>query len=255
MTPIIEPRILTADLGDGVVQLTLNRPDKLNALDLAMVEALHEALGAVESTAARAVVLTGAGERAFVAGADIAELKERGALEALAGINTRLFRRVETFPVPIVAAVRGYALGGGCELALACDLRVGGPGTRFALPEADLGIIPAAGGTQRLPRIVGLGRAKELVLLGDRIRGDEAFRIGLLNRYVEDHEILDTAVALARRIAERGPLAIRMAKLALNASAGIDADTGTVLESVAQASCFESADKHARMQAFLDRKR
>jgi enoyl-CoA hydratase len=250
-------RILTEDLGEGVVQLTLNRPEKMNALDLQMVEALHGALEALERAASlRAIVLTGAGERAFVAGADIAQLKARGALDALSGINTRLFRRVETFPVPVIAAVRGYALGGGCELALACDLRVGGPSTRFAQPEADLGIIPAAGATQRLPRIVGLGRAKELVLLGDRIHGEEAHRLGILNRYVEDdEEILPTAHRLAHRIAQRGPLAIRMAKLTLNASVGIDADTGMMIESLAQATCFESEDKHARMQAFLDRKK
>lgn len=250
-------RILTDDLGEGVIQLTLNRPDKMNALDLQMVEALHEALASLEQASSlRAIVLTGAGERAFVAGADIAQLKARGALDALAGINARLFRRVETFPVPVIAAVRGYALGGGCELALSCDIRVGGPSTRFAQPEADLGIIPAAGATQRLPRIVGLGRAKELVLLGDRIRADEAYRIGILNRLCDtDEEILPTAHKLAHRVAQRGPLAVRLAKMTLNASVGIDADTGIMLESIAQASCFESEDKHARMQSFLDRKK
>ena len=251
-----EPRILTQDLGDGVTVVTLNRPAKMNALDQSMVDAMHQVLGELEkSQTLRAVVLTGAGQKAFVAGADIAQLKARTAADALRGINAKLFQRIENFCVPVIAAVRGYALGGGCELALSCDLRVGGPSTRFGQPEADLGIIPAAGATWRLPRIVGLGKAKELVLLGERVRGEEAYRIGLLNRLVPDEEVLDTAIAMAQRIAARGPTAIRLAKIALNTANAIDATTGVAFESVAQATCFESADKHARMQAFLDRKK
>ncbi len=247
--------VLIEDIDPGVVQLTLNRPDKLNALDDAMVRALHDALDTVQRNEdARAVVLTGAGEKAFVAGADIAALKARGAREALAGINARLFRRVETLPIPIIAAVRGYALGGGCELALACDLRVGCARSTFGQPEADLGIIPAAGATWRLPRVVGLGRAKEMVLLGERIRGEEAQRLGLLNRLVEPDEVLPTAIDMARRIALRAPMAVRLSKLALNAATGLDAESAVLFESIAQAICFESDEKHRRMQAFLDKR-
>jgi enoyl-CoA hydratase len=190
-----------------------------------------------------------------VAGADVAELKARGAREALAGINARLFRRVESFPATVIAAIRGFALGGGCELALACDLRVGGPSAVFGQPEADLGILPAAGATWRLPRIVGLGRAKELILLGERIGAEEAHRVGLLNRLVgSDEEVMGEAVRLARRAAQRSPMAVRLAKLALQVGQGADVDTAMAFESAAQAVCFESDDKHQRMERFLSRK-
>ncbi len=251
-----QERVLVEDQGAGVVLVTLNRPEKLNALDLAMVQGLHAALDALElrGLEVRAVVLTGAGDKAFVAGADIAQLKERGAVEALAGINSRLFRRVECFPAPVIAAVKGWALGGGCELALACDLRVGGPKATFGQPEADLGILPAAGATQRLPRIVGLGRAKEIVLLGERIKAQEALAVGILNRLVETtEEVVPEALKMARRVAERAPMAVRLAKVSLNAALGLDVDSGLMLESVAQAVCFESEDKRARMQDFLDK--
>ena len=247
--------VLVEAQGQGVVLVTLNRPKKLNALDLTMVQTMHGVLDRLEvEGGVRAVVLTGAGEKAFVAGADIAELKARGAADALASINSRLFRRVETFPAPVIGAIKGYALGGGCELALACDLRVGGPRAVFGQPEADLGILPAAGATQRLPRIVGLGRAKEIVLLGERIRSEEALRLGLLTRLVEEtDEVIPEALRLARRIAERAPMAMRLAKISLNAAFNMDMDTGLVLESISQAICFESEEKHARMEAFLNR--
>jgi enoyl-CoA hydratase len=248
--------VMVEEWGDGVVGLTLNRPEKLNALNLALVQALGAALDGLELRGdVRAVVLTGAGEKAFVAGADVAELKARGAREALAGINARLFRRVESFPATVIAAIRGFALGGGCELALACDLRVGGPSAVFGQPEADLGILPAAGATWRLPRIVGLGRAKELILLGERIGAEEAHRIGLLNRLVgSDEEVMGEAVRLARRAAQRSPMAVRLAKLALQVGQGVDVDTAMAFESAAQAVCFESDDKHQRMERFLSRK-
>jgi enoyl-CoA hydratase len=248
--------VMVEEWGEGVVGLTLNRPEKLNALNLALVQELGAALDALELRGdVRAVVLAGAGEKAFVAGADVAELKARGAREALAGINARLFRRVESFPATVIAAIRGFALGGGCELALACDLRVGGPSAVFGQPEADLGILPAAGATWRLPRIVGLGRAKELILLGERIGAEEAHRVGLLNRLVgSDEEVMGEAVRLARRAAQRSPMAVRLAKLALQVGQGADVDTAMAFESAAQAVCFESDDKHQRMERFLSRK-
>jgi enoyl-CoA hydratase len=248
--------VVVEEWGEGVVGLTLNRPEKLNALNLALVQELGAALDALELRGdVRAVVLAGAGEKAFVAGADVAELKARGAREALAGINARLFRRVESFPATVIAAIRGFALGGGCELALACDLRVGGPSAVFGQPEADLGILPAAGATWRLPRIVGLGRAKELILLGERIGAEEAHRVGLLNRLVgSDEEVMGEAVRLARRAAQRSPMAVRLAKLALQVGQGADVDTAMAFESAAQAVCFESDDKHQRMERFLSRK-
>ncbi|HEX5139190.1 MAG TPA: enoyl-CoA hydratase-related protein, partial [Planctomycetota bacterium] len=199
-------------------------------------------------------VFTGAGDKAFIGGADIAQLRERNAMDALRTINAALFGKIEALPFPTIAAVRGYCLGGGCELAMCCDLRVAGEGAKFGQPEVALGIIPAAGGTQRLPRLVGLGRAKELVLTGRTIDAREAERIGLVNRVVPDDEALDAAKALARQILAQGSLAVRLAKLNLNNSARTGQDSGLLLEQVSQAVLFESEEKRRRMTEFLEKR-
>jgi enoyl-CoA hydratase/carnithine racemase len=220
-----------------------------------MVRELSGVLTALESDpTVGAIILTGAGDKAFVAGADIEELKARDAIGSLAAINARLFRQIETFPAPVIAAIRGFALGGGCEMALACDLRVCGTSAKFGQPEVGLGIIPAAGGTQRLPRLIGLSHAKDLVLTGRIIDAEEALRMGLVNRMVPDDQVLDAARTLAQTILEKGALAVRMAKLALNAALP-GFEVGQTLESVAQALLFETPEKHRRMQEFLDRKK
>lgn len=235
--------------------ITLNRPDVRNALNLEMVRELSDVLTELESdSTVGAIILTGAGDKAFVAGADIEELKARDALGSLAAINARLFRQIETFPAPVIAAIRGFALGGGCEMALACDLRVCGTSAKFGQPEVGLGIIPAAGGTQRLPRLIGLSHAKDLVLTGRIIDADEALRMGLVNRVAPDDQVQDAARTLAQTILEKGALAVRMAKLALNAALP-GFEVGQTLESVAQALLFETPEKHRRMQEFLDRKK
>jgi len=240
----------------GVASIVLNRPDVRNAIDKAMIDDLHRAL---DELAARddvaALVLSGAGGKAFAGGADIAQLRERRSAEALQAINARLFLRVEEFPVPAIAAVTGFALGGGCELAMACDLRVAGRSAKFGQPEVGLGIIPAAGGTQRLPRLVGLGRAKELIYTGRMIDAAEAERIGLVNFVVDDDQVLARASALAAEIAKQGRAAVRLAKVALNASSRTGQDTGFLVEQVAQAVLFDSADKDARMSAFLAKRK
>jgi enoyl-CoA hydratase len=246
--------VVRIEVSGGIAVVTLNRPDKRNALNLEMVRALHDALGSLEGDAGlRAVIVTGAGDH-FAAGADIAELRERRAGDALASINGALFNRVEDLAVPVIAAVRGFALGGGCELAVACDLRVAGASARLGQPEVGLGILPGAGATHRLPRLVGLGRAKELILTGRLVTADEALAMGLVNRVVDDAQVLDRARDLAAGIAEQGADAVRLAKLALNAQRhGLEA--GRILESAAQALLFESAEKERRMTDFLDRKR
>lgn len=237
-----------------IVIVTLTRPEVKNAINKAMVTELHAAFDALrEDTEAGCVILTGQGDD-FAAGADIAELRERKALESLAAINNALFNKIELNPAPVIAAIRGYALGGGCELSLACDIRVGGKSAKMGQPEVNLGIIPAAGGTQRLPRIVGLGRAKELVLTGWIIEAAEAHRIGLLNHVVEDAEVMNQALKIAETICKKGPLAIRVAKQALNQSSRTGLETGLVFESVAQAMLFESEDKMKRMTDFLEKK-
>ena len=239
---------------DRIVVVTLKRPEVKNAINKAMVSELHDAFDKLrEDTNVGCVILTGQGDD-FAAGADIGELRERKALESLAAINNALFNKIELNPAPVIAAIQGYALGGGCELTLACDIRVGGKSAKMGQPEVNLGIIPAAGGTQRLPRIVGLGRAKELVLTGWIIEAPECHRIGLLNHVVEDAEVMPQALKIASTICKKGPLAIRVAKQALNQSSRTNLETGLQFESVAQAMLFESEDKMQRMTAFLEKK-
>ena len=234
--------------------VTLRRPEVKNAINKAMVAELTHAFDSMRDSDIGCVILSGDGPD-FAAGADIAELRERKALESLAAINSALFAKIENFPAPVIAAVRGYALGGGCELTLACDIRLAGESAQFGQPEVNLGIIPAAGGTQRLPRIVGLGRAKELVLTGFIIDAQEAYRIGLVNKVHPDAEVMAAARKMAITIIKKGPLAVRMAKAALNQSARMGLDSGLAFESTAQALLFESEDKHKRMTDFLEKKK
>ncbi len=247
---------ITLDVGaDGIASLVLNRPEKRNAIDQAMIDDLHRGLDALDGRDdVKVLILSGAGGKAFAAGADIGQLRDRKAPEALQIINARLFQRVEDLRFPTIAAITGYALGGGCELAMACDLRVAGESAKLGQPEVALGIIPAAGGTQRLPRLVGLGRARELIFTGRIVGAAESERIGLLNRVVPDDQVLASARELAEEIAKQGALAVRLAKLALNTSSRSGHDTGVLVEQLAQAVLFESDDKHARMTDFLERK-
>ena len=207
-----------------------------------------------EDESVRALVITGSGGKAFAAGADIAELKERDHQDALRRINAGLFRRIEEQPVPAIAAIRGFALGGGCELAMACDIRVASDDAKMGQPEVSLGILPGAGAIQRLPKLVGMGRAKELIFTGRIIDAMEAERIGLVNRVVPSDRVLETAMQIAKEIAKQGPLAVRISKLAINAS-GRPNPVFETLDTLGQAVCFDSEDKHQRMQAFLQRKK
>lgn len=245
----------TCERQGRIALITLNAPEKRNAIDFEMVQSLHANLDELASDDdLAAVVITGAGEKAFAAGADIAQLRERKSPDALRAINSGLFKRVEDFPVPVIAAIRGYALGGGCELAIACDLRVAGESAKLGQPEVSLGIIPAAGGTYRLPRLVGLGVARELVYTGKIIDAQEALRIGLVNHVVADAAVVDRALELANQIANNGGQAIRMAKAAMNALARPAEGIASSLESIAQAMLFDSEDKHRRMDAFLEKR-
>jgi enoyl-CoA hydratase len=243
--------ILFEARGDVAV-LRLNRPDKMNALDGPMVAALHAALDTLEAHAdgVAVVVLTSADGRAFVAGADIAALRARGSDDALAAINSRLFDRVANLPMPTIAAVRGFALGGGCELAIACDLRVAGRSARFGQPEVGLGIMAAAGGTYRLPALVGLGRARELLFTGRIIDAAEALAIGLCERVVDDDEVENQAFSLAERIARNDRLAVQSTKAALHRVTH-GGPVAIAAESALQAVLFASPEKARRMDAFL----
>lgn len=202
-----------------------------------------------------AIIITGAGQKAFIAGADIRELRMRRRDDGLAGYGSELYSTIERCPKPVIAAVNGHAAGGGCELALACDLRIAASHATFCLPEARLGIIPAGGATQRLPRIVGLGRAMQMILTGDPIDARTAAAWGLVSQVVPAGRLRPVANALARRILEHGALSLRLAKLALHASARVDLDSGLTIERLAQAICFESEDKREGTEAFLQKRR
>lgn len=246
---------LRYEIDGGVALVTVNRPEARNSISDAVIREMYAALDAARADASvGALILTGAGDEAFVSGADIRAIASRRRREALAGLNNRLFAAIEAFEKPTIAAVNGYALGGGLELALACDIRVAAAGARFGLPEVKLGIIPAAGGTQRLPRVIGAGRARYLILTGDIIDAVEAERLGLVSAVVPRDELLPKAREIAAKIMKRGPLAIRLAKKALSLSAEVPLSAGLEFESIAQAILFESRDKEEGTRAFLEKR-
>jgi len=248
--------ILRADR-DGIAFVTVNRPDKLNALNNATIgELLHcfDAIAVDEKV--RAVILTGAGEKSFVAGADISELAEQTAITArpLALRGQRLMNTVESCTKPVVAAVNGYALGGGCELALACHIRTASDNAQFGLPEVTLGIIPGYGGTQRLPRIVGKGRALELILSAQKVGAEEALRIGLVNRIHPQPQLLAETEKLVRRILATGPVAVRFALDAVNHGSDMPLQDGLNFEATFFGLLAGTDDCREGMRAFLEKR-
>ena len=255
--PAGDPTVdLPGDPLDGIVVCTLHRPEVHNALNLEMIgeiRGLLQRLG--EEGTVKALIFTGAGERAFLSGADVGELRERGRMEALRRLNAALFREIEEAPFPTIAAIRGFAIGGGNELAMACDLRVCGESSRFGQPEVGVGIVPGAGACYRLPRLVGLGRAKELIYTGRIIDAAEALAIGLVNKVVPDEEVLDAARAMAASITRHSKLAVRLSKMVIDTCAGTSTETGLALESAVQAILFEDDEKKERMTRFLERRK
>jgi enoyl-CoA hydratase len=240
---------LVVEEGDDRVVWRLNRPEVRNAIDQELVAALHTACAAVEDDP-RVVLLIGEGP-AFAAGADIGQLRERDRHDALRGINSKLFDRIHRLPMPTVALLDGYALGGGAELAYACDFRIGTPRTRIGNPETDLGIIAAAGAAWRLAELVGEPLAKEMLLAGRVLTAEEAHAVRLLGEVVEPADLLAAGHRLADRVTARAPLATRLMKAVFHAPR----DAHPMIDEVAQAVLFETEDKHARMTAFLDRKK
>ena len=242
---------------DGqIATLTVNRPEVRNALNLETVKEFHDALRELSADKDVGIlIITGAGDQAFVSGADINDIRRRTLEDGLAAINSSLFSEVERFPRPTIAAVNGFAVGGGCELALACDIRVASDNARFGQPELNLGIIPGAGATQRLPRVIGLGRAKHLILTGEIIDAQRALEFGLVTAVAPAAELMARARDMASRILRVGPLAARLAKIALNASARVDLDSGLLIETLAQAICFDSEDKIEGATAFLEKRK
>lgn len=242
---------------DGIGLITVNRPDKLNALNSTVIAELDSLIRAADDDAAvGGLILTGAGPKAFVAGADIAELadidREHGIEMAKRG--ARVFRQIEQLNKPVIAAVNGFALGGGCELAMACHIRLASPTARFAQPEVKLGLIPGFGGTVRLPRLVGRGRALELLLTGNMIDAEEAARIGLVNRVVPAATLLDEARALLRVMLAQGPVARRLCLQAVDGALDLTVDDALALEATYFGDACASEDKAEGTRAFLDKR-
>ena len=251
--PVLET--LLTEVADDVLLVTFNRPDVRNAINRQVQLDLRTVLDlARDDEGIGAVVLTGAGEMAFIAGADISQVAGYTKLTALDSDLQRLFDFVEDFPKPTVAAVNGYALGGGCEIAMACDIRIASETARFGLPETALSVLPGAGGTQRLGRLIGTGRAIELILTGRMMDAAEALRIGLVTSVTSPDELVATARQVAATILARGPLATRLAKLVVRAGMDADQRTGQVVERLAQAVLYESEDKLEGTQAFLGKR-
>lgn len=257
MTATTAEPVLLIERRGPVLVLRVNRPDKRNAINFAVKQALTSALDqAASDDRARCIVLTGVGDVAFVAGADIAEMVDRSPMEQHRAMReARIFDRVAAHPKPVIAAVNGVALGGGLELALACDIRVAAPQARFGQPEVSLGLIPGGGGTQRLPRMVGEGMALKMILTGEQISAEEAHRIGLVQEVVPATTLLDRAVALGELIAAKSPVAVRAAKEAVRASGRLPLAQGYALETSLFLGVFASDDRLEGMRAFLDKRK
>lgn len=237
----------------GIV--TINRPKALNALNSQVLEEIEAAFKAIDLDAVRAVILTGAGEKSFVAGADIGEMstltKAEG--EAFGKKGNDVFRMIDTFPIPVIAAVNGFALGGGCEISMSCDIRICSENAVFGQPEVGLGITPGFGGTQRLARLVGPGMAKQMIYTARNIKADEAFRIGLVNAVYPQEELMAAAKKMAAGIAKNAPIAVRACKKAINDGLEADMDDAIVIEEKLFGSCFETEDQKYGMAFFLDK--
>ncbi|MBQ6146906.1 MAG: enoyl-CoA hydratase/isomerase family protein [Clostridia bacterium] len=240
-----------------ILILTLDRPEALNALNAQVLDDLSAALDAVDVNAVRCLIFTGAGDRAFAAGADIAAMADMEPDEA-AAFSRRgndLFRRIETYPLPTIAAVNGYALGGGCELSMACDMRLCSENAVFGQPEVTLGITPGFGGTQRLMRLIGMGKAKELIFSARTVKAPEALSMGLVNAVYPQSELLPAARKLAERISRNAPIAVRACKAAMNEGIDLDMDQAVDAEVREFSACFETEDQKLGMSVFLNKQK
>lgn len=248
--------ILTKE--NGIGYLTINRPKALNALNS---ETLGEICLAVDEISKDdeilVVILTGAGEKSFVAGADISEMKDMNVIEGrkFGILGNKAFRAIETLEKPVIAAVNGFALGGGCELSMACDMRIASTNAKFAQPEAGLGITPGFGGTQRLPRLVGMGMAKQLIYTTNMIDAQEAYRIGLVNKVVALEELISEAEKIAKDIIKNAPFAVKLCKQAINRGMQVDMDTAIAFEAELFGACFSTEDQTEGMTAFIEKRK
>lgn len=235
--------------------ITISREKALNALNSTVLEELDQTLDAVDLNEVRCLILTGAGQKSFVAGADIGEMSTLTKVEgeAFGKKGNDVFRKLETFPIPVIAAINGFALGGGCEISMSCDIRICSDNAVFGQPEVGLGITPGFGGTQRLARIVGVGMAKQMIYTARNIKADEAYRIGLVNAVYTQEELLPAAEKMAAGIAKNAPIAVRNSKKAINDGLQVDMDAAIVIEEKQFGDCFETSDQRYGMEFFLDK--
>ncbi len=248
---------VNVDLQGAVAVLTIDRPKALNALNPEVLADLKAAFEGLDQNTVRCVVLTGAGDKSFVAGADIGSMSTmtRAEGEAFGKLGNDIFLMIESFPLPVIAAVNGFALGGGCELAMSCDIRICSDNAMFGQPEVGLGITPGFGGTQRLPRLVGMGMAKQLLYTARNIDAAEALRIGLVNAVIPQAELLDAALKMAGQIAKNAPIAVRACKKAVNEGMQVSIDKAVEIEEKLFGGCFETHDQVEGMACFLSREK
>ena len=253
----MEYKNILLDREENIGMITINRPEVRNALDPQTIAEIRDAIRTCRfDKEVRVVILTGAGGKAFAAGADIRTLKTRETLEVLKSESQETLTDIENLDKPVIAAIDGYALGGGCEIAMACDIRIATNRSKLGQPEVNLGLIPGMGGTQRLQRLVGIGKAKELIFTGEIISADEAKSIGLVNRVVSGpEELLSTAKEMAQKIISKAPIAIALSKAALNVGSNVDIHSGLQFERHAQTIAFSTDDRMEGTSAFLEKRK
>lgn len=251
----MEYNFLKIEHNNGVTVLTISAPKTLNALNSSILKELNDFIDKLEPTT-RVLIITGDGEKSFVAGADISEMVHLNEAQGheFGRLGAQVFRKIEVLPIPVIAAVNGFALGGGCELAMSCDIRICSANAKFGQPEVGLGIIPGFSGTYRLPKLIGQGYAKEMIYTGKVIRSDEALRIGLVNAVYEPAELMGKAMEMAAMMLKNAPVAIGLAKQSINEGYDLDADGAIALENKLFGKCFATADQKEGMDAFLNKR-
>ena len=251
----MEYNFLKVEHNDGITVMKISAPKSLNALNSTILKEMGDFIGSLDAKT-RVLIITGDGEKSFVAGADISEmvhLDEPQGFE-FGRLGAQVFRAIEVLPIPVIAAVNGFALGGGCELAMSCDIRIASSKAKFGQPEVGLGIIPGFSGTYRLPKLIGQGYAKEMIYTGKVIRADEALRIGLVNAVYEPEELMDKAMEMAKMMLKNAPVAISLAKQSINEGYDLDADGAIGLENKLFGKCFATVDQKEGMDAFLNKR-
>ena len=251
----MEYQFLKFEHNEGITVLKISAPKSLNALNSTILKELDDFVGHLDAQT-RVLIITGDGEKSFVAGADISEMAHLNEPQGqdFGRLGAQVFRRIELLPIPVIAAVNGFALGGGCELAMACDIRIASSKAKFGQPEVGLGIIPGFSGTYRLPKLIGQGYAKEMIYTGKVIRADEALRIGLVNAVYEPEELMGKAMEMAAMMLKNAAIAIRLAKQSINEGYDLDADAAIALENKLFGQCFATKDQKEGMDAFLNKR-